>query len=102
MGEHYNSWMLWYLLSTIYTLIIVYFLLKNHFKMEKIVLLGLMIITIGFLLNSLASYNGELPKILSNLRLFMLSTIYNGRIFTGMFYIPFGMLLAYRKNVFQI
>lgn len=42
VGEHYNSWILWYLLSTIYALLIITFLIRRNISSQNIVLIGIL------------------------------------------------------------
>ena len=58
VGEHYNSYILWYLLATIYALLFIIFMLKLKAKPYVIAILGLGIISISFGIDILVS-NGE-------------------------------------------
>ena len=86
IGENYNSWMLWYLLSTIYALLLIIFLLRKHVPLPCIAFIGVIIFTVWHCLSIPAGHDGILSLVLSVFR--------NGRISSGMFYIPAGMLLA--------
>lgn len=94
VGENYNSWILWYLLSTIYALLFVVLLRKVGLHPLVISIIGAGIyfgwqaIECSGLLGAVGS--GVLPSV------FVLITniIGSGRIFTGMFYVPLGMVLA--------
>ena len=98
VGEHYNSWILWYLLSTIYALVLILFLLKRvHLKPEIIVVVGAVIYLLSTGISFLAAYDNDLPLIFSIMKKALKYTIINGRILTGSFYIPVGMLLARKK-----
>ncbi|MGN0505296.1 MAG: acyltransferase family protein [Lachnospiraceae bacterium] len=98
VGEHYNSWMLWYLLSTIYALMLIIVLLKYvHLKPDKIVLIGAALFVMGIGITFLVNYEGKLPAALLHLQQFFHYTIPNGRIFQGVFYIPVGMCLAKKR-----
>ncbi len=96
IGEHYNSWILWYLLSTIYSLQMIIILLKKHVSLYGIAFIGAVIFLSAYLIDCLVSYKGPLPVFLSALQLLIRITIANGRIFRGMLYIPLGMLLAHK------
>lgn len=98
IGENYNSYILWYLLSTIYALIFVLILMKMSFSLEDIVKIGCVIILLGYGLDALVEYQGNIPAILGLFRTIVEKTIANGRILRGAFYIPCGMLLAQRKQ----
>lgn len=58
VGEHYNSYILCYLLATIYALLFIIFMLKLKAKPYVIAILGLGIISISFGIDILVS-NGE-------------------------------------------
>ena len=99
IGEQYNSWHLWYLLSSIYALLVVYILLFTFKKSSTKALLLLSIIASVFSvgLSVLATCEGNMPFMLQRIRTLVSYTICNGRILTGMIYIPIGMILAHRK-----
>ena len=65
VGEHYNSWQLWYLLSTIYALLFVLLLLKNKQSIERIACIGFVIFLISIGVTYLTNYyEGGGPGIL--------------------------------------
>ena len=99
IGENYNSNILWYLLSTIYALIFVCMLLKIRVSLENTVKLGVVIILCGFGVDTLVAYESNMPAIMETFCLIIEKTIVNGRILRGFFFIPCGMLLAYRKQL---
>ena len=88
IGEHDNSWILWYLLSTIYTLFFILICNKLKFNIKIIFALGLII----YLLRNIL-----LLSIDNTIFLAVKKVLVNGRIFTGLFYIPLGMIIT--KNV---
>lgn len=98
LGENYNSWMLWYLLSMIYALIFVFILLRLRVKFSSIVFLGVLVYLLGASITEFVGYQGPLPRLLLIVQRIISITIRNGRIFTGFIYIPMGMLLA-KKHV---
>lgn len=98
IGEQYNSWQLWYLLSTIYALLVIYFMFvtKKATKRNMIWLsIGSSIISIG--LTQLVTYEGNIPSLLHVFQKLIMLSIYNGRIFHGLIYIPIGMLLVNKQ-----
>lgn len=97
LGENYNSWMLWYLLSTVYALLFVALFLKMKAKLLLVTVLGGIALLAGDLITNIVYYSGELPHILTLIKTAVVRTFVNGRIFTGFFYIPLGMLLAHKK-----
>lgn len=97
IGEHYNSWPLWYLLSTIYAIIVVLLFYKKRISTKKIFVFVIGISIISFGLDALTGYNSELPNALQFLKKIIASTIINGRILQGLIYIPLGIIIANRK-----
>ena len=96
IGEHFNSWMLWYLLSAIYALILILFLLKYmHFSPETTAKTGSLILLLSIGLTFLSGYDGPLPGWLHFIRAHLPGTIVNGRILLGCFYLPIGILLSH-------
>lgn len=93
VGQQYNSWMLWYLLSTIYTLIVIMACLRQNRSRIHLLLVACISISLNIALNYLSAYTKALPPILNCVREVLLETIRNGRLLSGMFYIPVGMLL---------
>ncbi len=74
-GEHSISWMLWYLLSTIYALLIIALLLKKRTTPKIIWILGVVLLLVGIGIDNLET---------------------KGRLFQGVFYLFSGMLLAHK------
>ena len=94
IGEHYNSWMLWYLLSTIYACCFIILCLKMHFSDRAILIIGTCITIFGACITLFVSSDSQLPNLLNIIKLLIKCTINDGRILTGMFYIPCGMMLS--------
>lgn len=97
-GQNYNSWMLWYLLSCIYALIFILFLLKRDVPLVRITIWGGTVFLLGLLLTEFIKYDGALPAPVMAVRHLLSETIERGRIFTGFFFLPMGMLLAEKKT----
>lgn len=97
VGEHYNSWILWYLLSTIYALLFILILLKRHISPNAILICGFILLLTGMGCDALVQCKDALPKVLDLLKKVISFSITNGRILRGAFYIPCGMVLANRK-----
>lgn len=96
-GEHYNSWMLWYLLSAIYAVIFVLLCLKRNISSYLIFTGGVILLLISAGIDTLMQSNAVLPVSLQQFRRLIAVTISNGRILRGAFYIPCGMVLANKK-----
>lgn len=92
VGQQYNSWILWYLLSTIYTYI--FLLLMNKLKFRKITVY-ITAILVGITATLFTMYSrGILLSEASIPVLKLLKKVFgSGRVFTGVFYIPLGMFL---------
>lgn len=102
VGEQYNSWPLWYLLSTIYALFVIWFALKMK---RAPIILAVISITAHLLsvgITELVNYQGDLPAIFGVAQKLIKGSITNGRILSGMVYIPIGMLLAHKQIPKQI
>lgn len=94
LGEHKLSWILWYLLSVIYTLLLIYFLNRRGIDRRKVLLIclcvGLLCSTIFDVLGDYTG-NNSVMLLLSKLTEY---SIANGRIFRGLIYIPIGIFLS--------
>ncbi len=90
VGQHYNSWMLWYLLSTIYALIAILFLRKAKIKTERILVIALVIFIISILIDAIKMTDNT-NSIIMLLKTFFKYTIGNGRLLRGFLYISLGM-----------
>jgi hypothetical protein len=100
IGEHYNSWQLWYLLSSIYALIAIWFVFKTSKPFYGLLILSFVagIFSIG--ITVFVDYDGHMAHSLDLLRKLIGCSIRNGRILNGMVYIPLGMILT-RKKIFS-
>ena len=99
VGDHYNSWPLWYLLSTIYGLALIYYLKKKNLSNAGLFGISVVFMLVSFGIDSFVSI-GHLSGVLFNVQKLIKITICNGRILQGLFFIPFGMLLSEKSNVF--
>lgn len=97
VGESYYSYILWYLLSSVYALVFILILLKKKLSVEKIAAVGLVIGLISLGITAIAEYQGSLPSFLMPVQKIIHLTVLNGRIFKGIVYIPIGMLLTQVK-----
>lgn len=98
IGEHYNSWMLWYLLSAIYALVFILICLRCRVSPYMILVAGIIFLFIGAGLDVLMTSEAVLPVFLQQLQKIISYTIANGRILRVAFYIPCGMVLARKKT----
>lgn len=97
VGEHYDSWMLWYLLSTIYALAFFLLLYKKNVSIYVIAAVGFLFTLIGIFFDYIDSLP-SLPQYLEIIHKIFLFTFSQGRIFRGMFLIPCGILMRH-KNI---
>lgn len=97
VGQQYNSWPLWYLLSTFYTLGVLYLLLKCKAPPVTFLLVSGISAVISFTIDALIASPDHFPTTIQALLPIIHNTVQHGRIFTGGIYLPLGMLLAYRK-----
>ena len=92
VGEHYNSWILWYLLATIYAILFVLALRKLHFNIKTICIAGFVVFVLSCLINAFVGYSGALPESALIVRKIISHTFVNGRVFRGFLYVPLGMM----------
>ena len=95
VGSNYNSAILWYLLSSIYALTFVIIMLKRERKLTEIVIVGFCIFCFGIACSTIVEIQEQLPEILKTVAGLVNATIRNGRIFSGFFYLPLGMLFVH-------
>ena len=97
VGQQYNSWPLWYLLSTFYTLGVLYLLSKHKAPPAAFLLVSVISAVISFTIDALLASPDRFPANMQILLPVIHNTVQHGRIFTGGIYLPLGMLLACRK-----
>lgn len=100
MGQNHYSWPLWYLLSMIYSLLLIYFLIYKNQTFSSILVVSacvfLISILMNFIINSESSY--DLILVLRKLIKYALGS---GRLFLGMLYIMIGGLFVDYKIRFS-
>ena len=92
VGEHFNSWILWYLLSALYGLLLIRLWIKRYKSIDKILIYGTIIYVLGQNLVVFCGIdNSELPKFAV-----IMQKVFNGvgRLATGVFYISLGLCLS--------
>jgi hypothetical protein len=97
IGEHYRSWILWYLLSLIYSMFIIGILLKFKVSLKRIFTISIVLFVFGNIMSFLVNNVNDLQGILKILVKFYSYVFGSGRIFTGMFYISSGIIIAKTK-----
>lgn len=100
-GEQCNAWHLWYLLSTIWALIIIIILIKLKVYTKYLIAFsaGCCFISMG---TDWVLVNGLNNPICVILRAIIANSVINGRVFQGMIYIPLGMYLAHKTISLRI
>lgn len=99
-GMHYNSWQLWYLLSTVYGLIFL-LLLLNVIKSIQLKYICVTVVAIfSLLLSYIVSLKScpDIPCFVLVVGSIIQKTILNGRILQGLYYIPIGFFLSRSKE----
>lgn len=102
IGVQYNSWPLWYLLSTIYSLFVIWLALKMKRTPMILAVVSIAAFFLSIGITELVNYNGNLPTIMGAVQKLIKVSITNERILSGMVYIPIGMLLAHKQIPKQI
>lgn len=97
VGEHYNSWPLWYLLSTVYGLCFLWVLSKRRTPLNRIALVSLVFFFCGEAVSYLLENSYILPGSLSRIAGALSGLLFSGRIVNGFLYISIGMLAYDRK-----
>ena len=95
VGEHYNSYALWYLLACIYGLLFIFFLLKKNTSFLRIVIICNVLMIFGFIFTEMVVVKDSLPTFLGvPTKILWVILGPRGRIFMGAGYICIGMLFA--------
>lgn len=96
-GLQYNSWPLWYLLSTVYTLLIIILLRKLKVGPKGLLVMGLIFSIISIGTDCLADTQSHATAVVMAQQMIS-NTVYNGRMFGGMIYLPIGIYLGSKKQ----
>ena len=96
-GEQYNAWHFWYLLSTIFALIIIIPVMR--IKISPILLPVLSFIaSLGeVMLLVLTDYGGNTSSVFKIVKYFLSLNMINNRICYGLVFIPLGMIIYKRR-----
>jgi surface polysaccharide O-acyltransferase-like enzyme len=97
IGEHYNSWILWYLLSLIYSTLLTGILLKFKVKIKTIYFVSVLLFVFGNIMSIWANKYGSLSYSVQKLMKYYSYIFGNGRLFTGMFYFITGIIISKYK-----
>lgn len=101
LGEHYNSYILWYILSSIYALLFIWLLMRRNWQFKTIVMACNILMIFGFIFTELVTIEDSLhaPLAIPTKILWVLLGP-RGRIFMGFGYISIGMLIAQHDKYF--
>ena len=97
IGEQYNSWHLWYLLSTIYALVFILAVLYLKLSRKKAIILSSIIFLISIGLDYLVAYTGNSNTFIDIFIKMIKVSIGSGRILTGLFYLPLGCFFVQKQ-----
>jgi len=98
-GEHYNSWMLWYLLSSIYALLFILLLMKCGLNEKALVVVAIIGMVLRMVVLSNYSYLSSHKDDPSRIRYLVKYYGGYGRVFYGFTYVPVGMLISKWKII---
>lgn len=97
IGEQYNSWHLWYLLSTIYALVFILVLLNLKISPKKAIIFSSIIFLISIGIDYLSAYAGNSNTFIELFIKMIKVSIGSGRILTGLFYLPLGCFFVQKQ-----
>lgn len=102
IGEHYNSWHLWYLLSTIYSILFIYILCKKKVNKYFLLVSSIVLFIIGAIITSLLETRVNLISNMEGTFLIIWRSLFGGtgRLLYGPFYIVCGLFL--HKKILNI
>lgn len=101
IGENFYSWPLWFLLSSIYSYLVIFLLIKLRKKISFILIFSIAIFIASIGIDIIVSLDST-SNFIINIQNLIHYTFAKGRLFTGMAYISIGMLFAikdYIKNI---
>jgi hypothetical protein len=97
IGEHYNSWILWYLLSLIYSTLLTGILLKFKVKVKIIYLASVLLFIFANIMTIWINKIDVLHYSIQKLVKYYSYVFASGRLFTGMFYFVTGIIISKYK-----
>lgn len=98
VGGYNTSYLLWYLLSTIYSLLLIYFLSKRRYNIKKITIICFIMTSFGLIISKLVSIDVHNFLIIDSFLNIIKNTIINGKLFNGFFYISIGMMISTKQQ----
>lgn len=101
-GKHYNSWQLWYLLSTIYAGILIFIIVSiKKLKLKTTLITAICTSILNIILDQLCSYSGTIPKNVFTLHKIVKYCFEGGGMLKGSVYILLGISLAIMSNTLK-
>ena len=99
LGQHFYSWQLWYLLSALYASLVLYLIVRNKCNSIRLVTL-LVIVFLCFDLFCTRIVNEAMNvTYCESIRRVIESTIHDGGIFRGVYYILIGTIISRKKEI---
>jgi len=95
MGQHYNSQILWYLLSLVYSLLLIMIMVKRKVSIKGILGISTILYLVSLITDYLTTEDNFHSGILKNLSIIIRDTIGNGRILSGCFFVCIGIVIAH-------
>ena len=97
LGEHHNSWQLWYLLATVYVSLLLYLFIRRRVPFSVTVGICFALYAVGLFMDWLHGQESVSPP-LQAVQSLLAHTFVYGRMFQGFLFLPLGMLLS-RKTL---
>lgn len=94
VGDQSYSWQLWYLLSVIYSLIIIIVFIKLNINFKFIYFISFLILNFSIIITNQKNINLALNNNLESLISYINIFFGNGRLFSGIFYICTGIYIS--------
>jgi surface polysaccharide O-acyltransferase-like enzyme len=98
IGEHYNSWILWYLLSLIYSMLLIGILITCKIRIRVIYLISVLLFIFANIMTIWVNNIDILHGFIQTPTRYFQYCFSNGRLFTGMFYVMTGVIISKYKN----
>ena len=92
-GDNYNSWQLWYLLSTVYALLFILISMKLKRKQYFVYSAAVVAFIAQKLINYIAWTTDSVPTWLTPIKTLIYYTFSDGRVLSGIYYIAIGMFI---------
>ena len=98
IGENFNSWILWYLLSEIYGLMLIYLLGKKTNNNNNFIYIGAILLLLGIVINYFNGFQFK-SNIIILLQKIIINIIPNGRILYSPLFISLGIFISKHEKI---